>query len=267
MTLRADWREHAIVLAREAGAAIMQVYAQDFAVDTKDDDSPLTAADLAAHRVIVEGLDALTPDIPVLSEEDADIAWDLRCRWERLWLVDPLDGTREFIKRNGEFTVNIALIEHGEPTLGVVFAPALDYLAHAERDVGAFLREAGHDVALSTRRPAAAPLRVAASRSHLDARTQRVLERVGEHERLGLGSSLKFCRIAEGRADFYPRFGPTSEWDTAAGQCVLAAAGGVVLGVDGAPLRYNGKPSLLNPDFLALGDPDLPWRDWLDGTP
>jgi 3'(2'), 5'-bisphosphate nucleotidase len=264
MTLRAIWREQAIVLAREAGEAIMRIYAQDFAVDTKDDDSPLTAADLAAHRIIVEGLDALTPDIPVLSEEDAGIAWQIRQDWRRLWLVDPLDGTREFVKRNGEFTVNIALIEDGVPTLGVVFAPALDYLVHAERDVGAFLREAGEDIALLTTRPAAAPLRVAASRSHLDARTQGVLERVGEHERLGLGSSLKFCRIAEGRADFYPRFGPTSEWDTAAGQCVLEAAGGAVLGIDGAPLRYNRKASLLNPDFLAIGDPDLPWRDWLD---
>jgi 3'(2'), 5'-bisphosphate nucleotidase len=262
--LRAEWRERAISLARDAGDAIMRIYAQDFSVDTKDDDSPLTAADLAAHRIIVEGLDALTPDIPVLSEEDAGIAWNIRREWRRMWLVDPLDGTREFIKRNGEFTVNIALIEDGIPTLGVVLAPALDYLAHAERGVGAFLREGDTDIVLSTRRPAAAPMRVAASRSHLDARTQALLERIGEHERLGLGSSLKFCRIAEGRADVYPRFGPTSEWDTAAGQCVLEAAGGAVLGIDGAPLAYNGKASLLNPDFLALGDPDLPWRDWLE---
>jgi 3'(2'), 5'-bisphosphate nucleotidase len=263
MNLRAAWRERAIVLAREAGEAIMQVYAQDFAVDTKADDSPLTAADLAAHRIIVEGLDLLTPDIPVLSEEDADIPWATRRTWRRLWLVDPLDGTREFVKKNGEFTVNIALIEDGVPTLGVVYAPALDYLVHAERDRGAFLREAGGDIALATQKPAAAPLRVAASRSHLDDRTRRALERLGDHERLGLGSSLKFCRIAEGRVDFYPRFGPTSEWDTAAGQCVLEAAGGAVLGTDGEPLAYNRKDSLLNPDFLALGDVALPWREWI----
>jgi 3'(2'), 5'-bisphosphate nucleotidase len=206
----AAWREPLVALARDAGAAIMRVYAQDFAVETKDDDSPLTAADLAAHRIIVAGLAALTPDIPVLSEEAAEIPWATRRTWSRLWVVDPLDGTREFVKRNGEFTVNIALVEDGAPVLGVVHAPALDYLVHGERGVGAFLREGGVDVAIGTQRPASAPLRVAASRSHLDDRTRRALERIGEHERLGLGSSLKFCRIAEGRVDFYPRFGPTS---------------------------------------------------------
>ena len=263
MTPRGEWRERCIALAREAGEAIMRIYEQDFAVQTKDDDSPLTAADLASHRILLAGLQALTPDIPVLSEEAADVPWETRRDWRRLWLVDPLDGTREFVKKNGEFTVNIALIEDGEPVLGVVQAPALDYLVHAERGIGAFLREVHGDVPLATTRPAAAPLRVAASRSHLDARTQGVLERLGEHDRLGLGSSLKFCRIAEGRVDFYPRFGPTSEWDTAAGQAVLEAAGGAVLQTSGDPLRYNGKESILNPDFLALGDPDVPWREWL----
>jgi 3'(2'), 5'-bisphosphate nucleotidase len=257
------WREAVIAMARDAGAAIMRIYAQDFSVQTKDDDSPLTAADLAAHTILTAGLQALAPEVPVLSEEAADIPWETRRQWRRLWLVDPLDGTREFVKKNGEFTVNVALIEDGEPTLGVVFAPALDYLVHAERGVGAFLREAHGDVAIASTRPPAAPLRVAASRSHLDARTQGVLERLGEHERFGLGSSLKFCRIAEGRVDFYPRFGPTSEWDTAAGQCVLEAAGGAVLETSGARLSYNRKESILNPDFLALGDPDLPWREWL----
>jgi 3'(2'), 5'-bisphosphate nucleotidase len=265
MTPRAEWRERCIALAREAGEAIMRVYAQDFAVQTKDDDSPLTAADLASHRILVAGLQALTPDIPVLSEEAADIPWTTRREWRRLWLVDPLDGTREFVKKNGEFTVNIALIEDGEPVLGVVQAPALDYLVHGERGVGAFLREAHGDVPIATTRPGAGPLRDAASRSHLDARTQGVLERLGEHERLGLGSSLKFCRIAEGRIDFYPRFGPTSEWDTAAGQAVLEAAGGAVLQTSGERITYNRKESILNPDFLALGDPELPWREWLAG--
>ena len=263
MTPRSDWRERCIALARDAGDAIMRVYAQDFSVETKDDNSPLTAADLASHRIIVAGLTALTPEIPIVSEEAADIPWDTRRAWSRLWLVDPLDGTREFVKKNGEFTVNIALIEDGAPVLGVVYAPALDYLVHAERGVGAFLRDAGADIGIVTARPAMAPLRVAASRSHLDARTQGLLDRVGEHERLGLGSSLKFCRIAEGRVDFYPRFGPTSEWDTAAGQCVLEAAGGAVLRTNGAPLDYNRKESILNPDFLALGDVSLPWREWL----
>jgi 3'(2'), 5'-bisphosphate nucleotidase len=258
-----QWLAPCIDIAQRAGVAIMAVYARDFDVSAKDDASPLTEADMAAHRLIVAGLQQLTPDIPVLSEESAQIDWAVRRQWSRYWLVDPLDGTREFIKRNGEFTVNIALIDGDAPVLGVVYAPALDELAFALRGRGAFVRMGEDDVALTTRRPALAPLRVAASRSHRDARTQAALERMGEIECLGLGSSLKFLRIAEGRADVYPRFGPTSEWDTAAAQCVLEAAGGAVLGMDGAPLRYNRKESLLNPDFIALGDADLPWREWL----
>ncbi|GAB2495582.1 3'(2'),5'-bisphosphate nucleotidase CysQ [Arenimonas alkanexedens] len=256
-------QEACIALAYEAGAAILAVYAQDFEVQHKDDASPLTQADLAAHRIIVAGLRALTPDIPVLSEEDADVPWSLRQTWPRHWLVDPLDGTREFVKRNGEFTVNIALIEANRPVLGVVYAPVSGLLLHAAAGEGAWCRTATGDVAVSSRRPATAPLRVAASRSHLDPRTAAALERMGQTERIGLGSSLKFCRIAEGQADVYPRFGPTSEWDTAAAQCVLEAAGGAVLRLDGQPLDYNRKASLLNPDFIALGDASLPWRDWL----
>jgi 3'(2'), 5'-bisphosphate nucleotidase len=259
----AGLRAACVDIAQRAGAAIMAIYAQDFAVESKADDSPLTAADLAAHRIICESLAALAPGIPVLSEESAEIDWEIRRGWSRYWLVDPLDGTREFVKKNGEFTVNIALIENHAPVLGMVYAPALDYLVHAQRGVGAFLRDGTDDVALHTRCPATPPLQVAASRSHLDARTLAVLERIGEHERIGLGSSLKFCRIAEGRVDVYPRFGPTSEWDTAAGQCVLECAGGVVLRLDGMALDCNRKASLLNPDFIALGDAGLPWRTWL----
>jgi 3'(2'), 5'-bisphosphate nucleotidase len=256
-------RNGCVALSLAAGAAILEVYAQDFPVEMKADDSPLTQADMAAHRIIVAGLRSLAPDIPVLSEEDADIPWSVRRTWARHWLVDPLDGTREFVKKNGEFTVNIALIEDGRPVLGVVYAPVTGYLLHAEAGVGAFLRQDGRDMAITTRRPATTPLRVAASRSHLDARTAAALERMGDTERHGLGSSLKFCRIAEGRMDVYPRFGPTSEWDTAAAQCVLEAAGGAVLRLDGTPLDYNRKENILNPDFIALGDVDLPWRDWL----
>ena len=256
-------RSACIELSVLAGAAILEIYAQDFPVEFKADDSPLTQADLASHRLIVAGLRALTPDIPVLSEEDADVPWSVRRTWQRHWLVDPLDGTREFVKKNGEFTVNIALIEQGRPVLGVVYAPVFEHLMHAEAGAGAFLRGAGGDVAVSTRLPAGPPLRVAASRSHLDPRTAAALARMGDTERHGLGSSLKFCRIAEGRFDVYPRFGPTSEWDTAAAQCVLEAAGGAVLRLDGTPLDYNRKESLLNPDFIALGDAGLPWRDWL----
>ena len=257
--------EPVIALVREAGAAIMAVYANEFDVEHKDDKSPLTAADRAAHHILVDGLLALPGGYPVLSEESASIDWAERRTWTRYWLVDPLDGTREFVKRNGEFTVNVALIDGDRPILGVVFAPALDFLCYAADGFGAWHRAAnGQDIGLATRTPTA-PLTVAASRSHLDARTQALLERLGEHERIGLGSSLKFCRIAAGQVDLYPRFGPTSEWDTAAAQCVLEQAGGAVIRTDGQPLRYNTKDSLLNPDFLALGSITLPWRTWLDG--
>ena len=262
----ATLRERCVAIARAAGAAILEVYGRDFAVESKADRSPLTEADLAAHRIIAKGLNALSPQLPLLSEEGANIDWETRRQWSRYWLVDPLDGTREFVKRNGEFTVNIALIDSGVPILGVVHAPVLDYLLHAQRGQGSWMRQTdGRDLPLSTQRPAPARLRVAASRSHLDERTAHVLAEIGEYEKIGMGSSLKFCRIAEGAMDVYPRFGPTSEWDTAAGQCVLEAAGGVVLGLDGEPFRYNQKASLLNPDFIALGDADLSWRNWTHG--
>jgi len=260
-------REAVIAIAREAATRILAVYDSEFAVQHKDDNSPLTAADLAAHRCIVEALERLTPDIPVLSEESAeDVPGLVRREWQRLWLVDPLDGTREFVKRNGEFTVNIALIDDGVPVLGVIQAPVTGELWHAQRGVGAFRRDGEVDVPLHSRRPALAPLRVAASRSHRDARTDGFISRMGEVEPVGLGSSLKFCRLADGSLDVYPRFGPTSEWDTAAGQCVLEAAGGIVVDPKGRPLRYNQRDTVLNGDFLALGDPNLPWKEWVSGS-
>ena len=245
----------------------MAIYAGDFAVERKDDNSPLTAADLAAHRAILDGLQVLTPQIPVLSEESAEqIDWAVRNTWVRYWLVDPLDGTREFVKRNGEFTVNIALIEDGRPTLGVVFAPVLDEMYFAWRGGHAFAEmQQNIKVELHTRRRGD-PLIVAGSRSHADPRMLAALDRLGAHELIALGSSLKFCRAAQGRADLYIRYGLTSEWDTAAGQCVLEQAGGGVSGLDGVPLRYNGKDSLLNPDFLAFGDVSIDWAGLLRGT-
>ena len=258
-----DLQEAVIAIAREAAAAILAVYENTFEVEHKSDASPLTAADLAAHHCIVEGLERLTPDWPVLSEEAADIPWETRRHWQRYWLVDPLDGTREFVKRNGEFTVNIALIEAGVAVFGVVLAPVGGALWHGVAGGPAYRRDGEADVMLRTRAPATGTLRVAASRSHRDARTEALLARMGDAETVGLGSSLKFCRIADGSLDVYPRFGPTSEWDTAAAQCVLEAAGGAVLAPDGRPFRYNQRPTLLNGDFLALGDPELPWRQWL----
>jgi 3'(2'), 5'-bisphosphate nucleotidase len=257
-------REGAIALAHEAADAILAVYEHAFEVEHKSDRSPLTAADLAAHRILVEGLEALTPDIPVLSEEAAeDTTWHMRREWRRLWLVDPLDGTREFIKRNGEFTVNLALIEDGEVIFGVVQAPVTGQCWHGVRGGQALRREGNNEFELRVRRPATAPLRVAGSRSHRDANTDAFIARMGEVEVMGIGSSLKFCRIADGALDVYPRFGPTSEWDTAAGQAVLEAAGGLVVDRKGRPMRYNQRDTVLNGDFLAVGDPDLPWREWM----
>ena len=255
-------RDAVIALACKAAAEILSVYESEFAVQHKDDRSPLTAADLASHRCIVAGLQTLTPHIPVLSEESRSIDITARREWTTFWLVDPLDGTREFIKRNGEFTVNIALIEDGVATWGVIQQPTTGALWHGGAGVGAFVREGGAgDVTIRTRTPASAPLRIAASRSHRDARTQAVLDALPGSDVIGCGSSLKFCRIAAGGIDLYPRFGPTSEWDTAAGQAILEGAGGAVLDPRGRPFRYNQRDTLLNGDFIALGD--LALRDRL----
>lgn len=264
--LSADVRETVIAIAQDAAAAIMAVYAGSFDVQHKSDDSPLTAADMAAHRAIVSGLARLTPEVPVLSEESVQVPWDVRRHWGTYWLVDPLDGTREFIKRNGEFSVNIAMIHQGAPTFGVVLSPVDGVVWHAVRGEQAYRRDGARDTVLHTRVPPASPLRVAASRSHRSERTEMLLSRMGDIELVAQGSSLKFCRIADGTLDVYPRLGPTSEWDTAAGQCVLQAAGGVLLAADsGKQFRYNRRETLLNGDFVALGDPSLPWRDWVAG--
>lgn len=252
-------------IAREAGRKILEIYETDFEVTDKADESPLTEADMAAHHTIVESLGELTPDIPVLSEESADIPWDERRRWTTYWLVDPLDGTREFIKKNGEFTVNIALVERGIPLLGVVHAPALGRTYLGCDGVGAFRQDTGD----SNPRPifveplVDAPVRVVASRSHRDADTEAVLERLGPHEVVSMGSSLKFCLVAEGKADFYPRMGPTSEWDTAAAHAVVEAAGGRVCRMDMQPLRYNTRENLLNPRFIVYGDRKHDWSKYM----
>ncbi len=247
-------------LARHAGEAIMAVYAGEFAVETKQDASPLTQADLAAHQVLVQGLQALTPDWPVLSEESAYIPWQQRARWSRYWLVDPLDGTREFVKRNDEFTVNVALIENSQSCLGVVLAPVTSELAWAWKGAGCWYRAAAQAPTERIRVRSAPPCPVvASSRSHTGAEERSMLDRLGQHERIALGSSLKFLRIGQGQADLYLRLGPTSEWDTAAAQCVLEEAGGAVLDTQGHPLRYNTKESLLNPSFIAVGDQSVDW--------
>jgi 3'(2'), 5'-bisphosphate nucleotidase len=244
-------------LVADAGSAILEVYGSSHDVEFKADDSPITRADRSAHEILCAGLQRLTPDIPVLSEESTHgHAPGVRHGWPQYWLIDPLDGTKEFISRNGEFTVNVALISGHRPVLGVVSAPVLDVVYYGGDGVGAWIaRGADAGKSIRVRRPAATPLIVVGSRSHRGDSLDSVLARVGPHEMRPMGSSLKICLVAEGSADFYPRLGPTSEWDTAAAQAVVEAAGGVVTTLDGRPLRYNERETLLNPHFLAYGDP------------
>ena len=247
-------------IARAAGREILAIYESDFEVETKADHSPLTAADSAAHRLIVSRLNELTPGIPVWSEESAGISHEQRSGWKRFWLVDPLDGTKEFIKRNGEFTVNIALVDGHQPVLGVVHVPVSGRDYFAARGQGAFLNSDDGTRSIAVQRPAADPVRVVGSRSHRGASLERFLQCLGPHEILPMGSSLKLCLVASGAADVYPRLGPTSEWDTAAAQAVVECAGGFVVDLDGHPLRYNTRAEVLNPYFLVYGDDS---HDWL----
>ncbi len=251
-----------IDIAWRAGAAILKVYESgDFKLAHKDDRSPVTAADRAAHQAIVEGLSALTPDWPVLSEEASDIDFEERAQWARYWLVDPLDGTREFLSHNGEFTVNIALIDDHEPVLGVVYAPARQLLYYGIPGTGAFRAHADEPAAaIVVQRHAATPLRVVASRSHRGDSLDTLLSHLGAYEMIAVGSSLKLCMVAEGSADLYPRLGPTSEWDTAAAHAVVLAAGGYVTSTSGLPLSYNHSPDLLNPHFLVFADRERQWH-------
>lgn len=231
----------------------MEIYGRSTEVELKKDKSPLTAADRASHRIIEEGLLALRPDLPVLSEEGRDIPYSQRKGWNAFWLVDPLDGTKEFIRRNGEFTVNIALIEKGSPVFGLVYSPALEKLYWGMKGRGAWLADGdGEPKAIGVRRKDPdSGLTVVMSRSHPSPELDAYLKTIKVSEVVSIGSSLKFCLVAEGEADLYPRFGPTMEWDTAAGQAVLEAAGGYVLNRQtGERLSYN-KESLLNPFFLA----------------
>ncbi|MEO7052887.1 MAG: 3'(2'),5'-bisphosphate nucleotidase CysQ [Rhodanobacter sp.] len=261
MTIPSDFSRRIGQLARAAGDAILDIYHGDFAVQTKADASPLTAADLAAQQVIVAGLSELETRLPILSEEAKALPWSERQHWSRYWLVDPLDGTREFVKRNDEFTVNIALIDQRRSVLGVVLAPVTGDLYVAESGSGAWLQQHadGEWVRVRTR-PLAHPPTVAGSRSHGGPQRGMLEQLIGDdYQMLPLGSSLKFCLIARGAADIYLRQGLTSEWDTAAAQCVLDEAGGAVLDLHGQPFRYNRGESLLNPEFVAVGDRTIDW--------
>ncbi|MEL6393031.1 MAG: 3'(2'),5'-bisphosphate nucleotidase CysQ [Bacteroidota bacterium] len=245
-------------IARAAGAEIMRIYeSEDFGIEVKGDDSPLTKADRAANAVIVAGLEKLTFQAPIISEENAEVAYETRKTYQQFWLVDPLDGTKEFIKRNGEFTVNIALIEDGRPLLGVVYTPVTQELALGIVGQGAWLAgEADEPISVAQFNMDDRGLKVVASRSHLNEATQAYLSSLNEPEVVSKGSSLKILEIAKGDAHIYPRLGPTMEWDTGAAHAVLEAAGGQLVNEEtGQPLQYN-KSSLLNPYFIAKGKVD-----------
>jgi len=247
-------------IAKQAGDTIMTVYdSDDFNIELKNDDSPLTRADIAANDVIVAALTKLTPDIPILSEESANAPYDTRKHWKKFWLVDPLDGTKEFIKRNGEFTVNIAFIENGSPVLGVVYAPVLKHTYFGAEDLGAFKQESNNlteEIKVADHRDK--KLKVVASRSHAGPDLQSFLDGLGDYDVISMGSSLKLCLVAEGAAHLYPRLGPTMEWDTAAAHAIVNAAGGKVVNLDKEALQYN-KEDLLNPYFIVEGKPPFEW--------
>ena len=248
-----DLLPHVVTVAREAGAAIMKIYDEvNPAVEYKVDNSPLTQADLASHHIIVNRLNQLSPEWPVLSEESKEIPFEQRSSWQYFWLVDPLDGTKEFLLRNGEFTVNIALIAKDTPILAVVCAPAMDKLYYAAKGAGAWKADREAVSRIRTAKSANGAMRVVVSRSHGsgEENLDRFTGGAQKCEFLPMGSSLKFCMVAEGAADIYPRTGPTMEWDTAAAHCIVREAGGTVTDLDGKPMRYN-KPVLLNPGFVA----------------
>lgn len=254
-----------VTIAREAGERILEIYNSNYSIEEKDDKSPLTDADLAAHNTIVKALSTLTPDIPVLSEESAKLPFAERQQWHTYWLVDPLDGTKEFIKRNGEFTVNIALIHNHKSIIGVIHVPVLNIDYYGWQQGGSYKIEPGGEArAIHVQTPARDKPVVVGSRSHASEQFQAYMKNLGDADLLSMGSSLKFCLVAEGRADLYPRLGLTSEWDTAAAQCIVEQAGGRVTRLDMTELNYNTKDSLLNPFFFVFGDADKDWSAYLE---
>ena len=257
--------EKVIELARSAGNAIMEIYQRDFETYTKEDASPLTEADLASHKTIVAGLQELTPELPVLSEEAADISWQERSQWAEYWLIDPLDGTKEFIKKNGEFTVNIALIKNGEPVWGVVYAPVLNWLYHGGTLTGKAEKvtaEGAEKIAVAKIPEQGATWKVVGSRSHQSDEFKTFVANMPNCDIVSMGSSLKLCLVAEGAAHLYPRLGLTSEWDTGAADAVLRGAGGQCLQHESLlPLTSNQKENILNPFFICCAKPDSTWAN------
>lgn len=259
-----EWVDEVTQIAIETGKRIMEIYEAGFVVDEKADHTPVTEADRAASTIIETRLRQLTPTIPILTEESGTIPFEERQQWPLYWLVDPLDGTREFIKQSGEFSVNIALIEGDQPVLGVVYAPVLGNTYYACRGMGAYKREATNPARpIQVREYQGGCLTVAGSRTHCGPVLQRFLDNIGTYAITPMGSALKACLVAEGRADIYPRLGPTSEWDTAAAQCIVEEAGGRITDTRMRPLRYNTKASLLNPHFFVFGKSCEDWSKFL----
>lgn len=252
-------------IAEQAGDKIMKIYREGFEVEEKKDRSPLTTADMASHNFIYNRLTELTPDIPILSEESRSIPYSERSSWETYWLIDPLDGTREFIKRNDEFTVNIALVKKQSAVLGVVYIPAQEICYYASKDNGAFKRPRNSSPTnIHTRHssPSENPT-ICGSRSHAGKSLRTLLAQIGNYKLISFGSSIKTCLVADGSADIYPRFGPTSEWDTAAAHCIVDEAGGTLVDLELNIVQYNNKDSLLNPSFIVVGDFNSEWREFI----
>jgi len=241
-----------VEIAKEAGIAITEIYNSDFDYQLKKDLSPITAADNLSHNIITERLKTLTPNIPILSEENCNIPYKIRSQWTQYWLVDPLDGTKEFISKNGEFTVNIALIENNTPIFGVIDIPVTNETYWGSKVNGSFCSDANNDVKqINVSEDNQNSIRLVASRSHPSNMLASLLEIIVDYEIIEIGSSIKFCLIASGQADCYPRFGPTSEWDTAAGEAIVESAGGQVVNTNGDSMNYNVKEDYLNPNFIV----------------
>tara|TARA_B100001750_G_scaffold243921_1_gene260164 strand:+ start:1480 stop:2307 length:828 start_codon:yes stop_codon:yes gene_type:complete len=242
----------AVEIAKEAGKAIKEIYNSDFDYQLKQDLSPITAADNLSHKIIAERLQTLTPETPILSEENCDIPYKIRSQWVKYWLVDPLDGTKEFIKRNGEFTVNIALMDNNTPILGVIHMPMTNETYWGSKVNGSFYSNKNNDMErIQVSDNHLNPIRIVTSRSHPSEMLNLLLEKIIDYEIIELGSSIKFCHIASGQADCYPRFGPTSEWDVAAGEAIVRSAGGNIVTLSGSSMNYNTKEDYLNPNFIV----------------
>ena len=252
--IKSELIEQLIEISKDAGKAILEVYNSDFDHQIKEDLSPLTKADTLSNNIIYERLEALTPDIPILSEENADIPFNIRSLWKQYWLVDPLDGTKEFIKKNGEFTTNIALIYENRPIFGMIHVPASNEIFWGSKEMGAYHLKGdslSNKKKISASQETKDSLRIVSSRSHPSGDLKILLDKLGKFKLVSVGSSLKFCLIAKGEADCYPRLGPTCEWDTAAGEIIAESAGANIVNLENKTMKYNHKEDYLNPHFLV----------------